>query len=180
MAAVDVSASMQLKDVFRQVEGLQRERIPRAARKAMNAVGQEMVYGIRRAVPRAQTRGHSKRSTQRAVGKRVRRQRDGFYSLKVGIGVGKKHRLTSKHVAANVAGTDERYTGAKKIRRGGKSTGLEQTGNSRKYRGRVRGSDVVRIGIEQSQATAQQKGLEVAKRELERDASSWEQRNGIK
>lgn len=180
MAAVDVSASMQLKDLFRAVDGLQRERVPRASRKAMNAGGQEMVRGIRRAVPRAKTRGHSNRSTKRSVGKRVRRQRDGFYSLKVGIGVGKKHRITPKHVPANVAGTDERYTGAKKIRRGGKATGLEQTGNSRKFRGRVRGSDVVRAGIDQSQAAAQQKMLEVAKRELDREASSWEQRNGIK
>jgi len=179
VAAVDVSASMQLKDVFRQVEGLQRDRIPRAARKAMNAGGQQMVYGIRRAVPRAKTRGHSNRSTKRSVGKRVRRQRDGFYCLKVGMGVGKKRGTVPKHAPANVAGTVDRYTGAKQIRKRGRAVGLEQTGNSRKFRGRVTGSDVVRMGVEQSAATAEQKMLEVAQRELAREASSWEQRNGI-
>lgn len=181
MAGVEVGYSAEVRDVFRQVDDFKRERIPRAARKSLNAGLQVMVTGVRKAIPKAKTRGHSSVRLRRSVGKRVRRTRDGFYNGKLGIGVGKKKNdpRVARHAAPNVAGSQDRYTGQQQVRKRGKVTGHKQTGHARKFRGRNVPNDAVSIGVANSSAAASQRMYDVAERELEREPSAWERRNGI-
>lgn len=145
----------------------------KAGRKAVNAGGQVYVLEIRRAIGSSGrlTRSAARR-LQRTVKKRYRKNRQAdAMEMKIGPGVAKQV-LTGVHpelIHLLVLGTEDRYTGARTWRnKGGKAS--RETGNPRRYRGRMLPMNVVPRGAAAANGpavAAMRKKLAV---EIEREA----------
>ncbi|AMV18258.1 hypothetical protein [Planctomyces sp. SH-PL14] len=163
-----------------------RVRLPKkaiaVARRGLRAAVEEIRKGIAAAVPKARTRGHSEVSVQQAIGGRVWSDARSKINAKVGVGVGKKRGTYRPNAVFLATGTQVRWTGSKGIRekiteRVGRGKQFktrwvrgrtEQTGNARKYRGRVLKSGMVPRGVGNALPLARRKFVETCNRAFKR------------
>lgn len=159
-------------------------RVKRGTRRALKASAAEFTKAFQANVPAPQTKGHSNVSIAAGMGDRVKADKDALYQAKSGFGVGKKRGTYRPAGIFLLTGTTNRWTGSKTRktriyeRRGdgpwvsrramGKVT---QTGNARKFRGRVQKSNIVPRGIATAGPVAKQKFIDVLSRAIRRAQS---------
>lgn len=83
---------------------------PKVARAAARGGAGELMKGIRGAIPKARTRGHSNRSTKKSLGRRTI-NKPSVFQVKIGFNVGR--RKPGRNYAAHlvIMGTAARQTG---------------------------------------------------------------------
>jgi hypothetical protein len=150
--------------------------VRKGQRAGMNAAGTIIAKAQRAAVPPAKTKGYTTQRVKKAIGRKVF-VRKGQLTLKVGVGVGKKKGTYRPSAVFLAAGTQDRFSGIKTIKRRNKKTGKyevvrrEKTGNPVRFLGRVKKSDFVRRGYDQTRSLARQTVVAKTKQTLARDAA---------
>lgn len=161
-----------------------RNRAPARAKSGMKrglrAATKEYRIGIQAAVQPARTRGHTNISVIAGMGERVWSDKESSANAKVGYGVGKKRGSYRPSGIFILTGTVNRYTGSKTrksktfVRRGSgpwtptTTRRVTQTGNARKFRGRVQKSGIVPRGVASAGPAARMKFEAVLKRAIKR------------
>lgn len=158
------------------------DRARRGAKRALRAASKEYTKGIQQAIEPARTRGHTSLSVVAGMGDKVWSDKESQFNAKSGYGVGKKKGTYRPSGIFTLTGTTNRYTGSKGIKskiyeRVGRGhqwrsrrvvTKTEQTGNARKFRGRVQKSGAVMRGVAAAGPVAKQKFEAVLNRAIRR------------
>ena len=150
--------------------------VKKGQRAGMNSAGTQIAKAQRAAVPPAKTKGHTTQSVKRAIGRKVF-MKHGRMTLKVGVGVGKKKGTYRPSAVFLAAGTKNRFSGIKEIKRRNKKTGKyevvrrQRTRNPIRFLGRVVKADFVRRGYDQTRSLARQIVAAKTKETLARDAA---------
>ncbi|AMV16597.1 hypothetical protein [Planctomyces sp. SH-PL14] len=152
------------------------------AKRALRAALKVMETTVAASVEKAKTKGHSEENVRKAIGSRVWSDKRSKMNGKVGVGVGKKRGTYRPNAVFLATGTQVRWTGSKGIKgkireRIGRGhqwktrwvvTRQEQTGNARKYRGRVLRSGLLQRGVRASLPMARRKFVETINRAFKR------------
>jgi hypothetical protein len=159
-------------------------RAKNAMKRGLRASTKEFRAGIQAAVPPPRTRGHSNISVVAGMGERVWSDRDSAANAKVGYGVGKKRGTYRPRGIFILTGTVNRWTGSKTRKvamfsrrspseawKATSSRKVTQTGNARKFRGRVQKSGIVPRGVASAAPMARQKFEAVLNRAIKRAQS---------
>lgn len=163
-------------ELDRRLEMLARRDARRIVRNGMNRAMTILHKAMRAAVPPAATKGHGQKRLKAALGKRYKKsRRSGEYEAKVGANVGKRRERQAPQWHLLMLGTADRYTGSvtrrsrSRIgRRTFRTVQEESTGNPRRFRGRIRGSEALRTAARAAEASAMQAMRQTVLEQLEK------------